>query len=126
MTDSAEHEGPRGVEGSGRYLADLSPGWTPTATESVCGKSNSVTPAFDAYVRSIPEIPVFVIDDYGCYFLRRKRNLFVSANFDDATFTRYNLVETRAILKLDRNYLITETCLPMSFQINETFLRDAI
>jgi len=44
---------------------------------------------------------VLVIDDYGCYFLRRKRNLLEPSNFDDATFARDNLIETPAVFEVD-------------------------
>jgi len=67
-----------------------------------------------------------VIDDYGCYFLGRKGNLLVSANFDDAALARDNLIETPAVLEPDRDYLISDTRLPTSFQTVETGLRNWI
>src|SRR5215472_2858401 len=71
---------------------------THTADES---KSSTGSPAFDAYVRTISEIPSLVIDDHGCYFLRGKRNLFVSSHFDDAALAGDNLIETPSALELD-------------------------
>ena len=63
--------------------------------------SSGSCPAFYPYVGSIPEIPALVIDDDGCYFPGVKRDLFVSSNFDDATFTGDNLVEAPAVFELD-------------------------
>src|ERR1700745_3493990 len=89
-------------------------------------KSSTSSPAFDAHIRTITEIPALVIDDHGCYFLRRKRNFLVSANFDDAALARDNLIETPAVLELDRDYLISDTRLPTLFQTIETRLRNWI
>jgi hypothetical protein len=41
------------------------------------GKLRRSSPAFDAYVRALPEVPVLVIDDHGLYFLRGEGNLIM-------------------------------------------------
>ena len=89
-------------------------------------KSGRSSSALYTYVRRLPEIPALVIDDHRFYFLRRKRNLLVSSHFDDAALAGDNLIETPAVLELNRDYLIPDTRLPASFQLAETGLRNRI
>jgi len=67
---------------------------------------------------------VLVTDDHGLYFLRRKRNLIVSSDFDDAALAGSNLIEMPAVLELDCDYpdIGSDSCLPTSFQIVEAGL----
>jgi len=74
-------------------------------------------PRFGPNSRAASEIPIFVIHVYGRNLFRRKRNLFKSSDFDDATFAGNNLVEISTVAESYRHHLITYACLSGPLQV---------
>jgi hypothetical protein len=64
-------------------------------------RSGGSSPAFDADVRTVPEIPALVVDADGSHVLRSKRNFGVSPDLDNAALAYDNLIETPAVFQLD-------------------------
>ena len=76
--------------------------WLGSVSSQYLGnKSGSGSPALDAGVRTIPEIPTLVVDADGSDVLRSKRNFRVAPDLDNAALAYDNLIETPAVLELD-------------------------
>src|ERR1700676_3481679 len=86
----------------------------------LCGRS----PILDPCVRHSSEIPTLVIDSYQRHVIRRKRNLLVPTDLNDAALARNDLVEESAVLEFYRDNLITDPCLFTSIQVIDTSTRN--
>jgi hypothetical protein len=72
-------------------------------------------------IRAVSEIPAAVIDSYRHDLIGGKRDLFISANFDEAAFAGSHLLEPAAIAEFHGDYLITDTGLTGTLQRFEKF-----
>jgi hypothetical protein len=71
---------------------------------------------FGAHAGRASEIPILVIDADRSHILGRKRDFFVTTDFNKTAFTGDDLIKGSAIPELHGDYLIAYACFSSSFQ----------
>jgi hypothetical protein len=85
--------------------------------EATPSRSSGRSPTLGASVRSIPEIPTLMINAHRRNVFSRKRNLFETPDLYNAALTRGDLIERSTVDEFHGNYLITDACLFIPFQM---------